>query len=332
MMAQAGYIFPLFACGNEMAQLDLNLNLLNTLDVLLQEQSVNRTAARFGISQAAVSVQLAKLRGHFADELLITQGRRLVKTPFAESLVAPVNELIRNARGIIGRRQSFDPATSDRVFHVNAGDIDSVILLPVVLQQLHDCAPGIQMHIHGTTCEPAKVDFFIRPHGLHDPALPACVLYEDYYCVLADARHPALATPLTVQAYFEQRHVVRHFGYNDAPSFEALTMARLGLERQPGPIVEYYSAIAPTLVGTRYFSTVPFHFAHEMTRLFPLKTAPLPFDFPRQALLLQWNSHVADNMAALWLKGLMLEVAAQRYGCPSATTSLHVGVGRESSL
>jgi LysR family nod box-dependent transcriptional activator len=300
-----------------MAQLDLNLNLLNTLDVLLQEESVNRTAARFGISQAAVSVQLAKLRVHFADELLVTKGRRLVKTPFAESLVAPIRELINNARSIIGLRQSFDPATSDRVFHINAGDIDSVILLPALLRHLHDSAPGIQVHVHGSTSEPAKIDFFIRPLGLHDPLLPACRLYEDHYCVLGDAAHPALAGTFSASAYFEQRHVVRHFGFSGAPSFEARTMARLGHARKAGPIVEYYSAIPPTLVGTRYLSTVPVHFAREMTRLFALKSVPLPFDFPGQTMLLQWNPHLDGNMAALWLKSVMLDVAIQRYGCLS---------------
>lgn len=296
-----------------MAQLDLNLNLLTTLDVLLAEESVNRTAARFGISQAAVSVQLAKLRAHFGDEILVIKGRRLIKTPFAESLVEPVRALISDARALIGLRQGFDPSTSSREFHIQAGDIDSVLLLSRAIRKLQYLAPDVVLHIHGTAKDREKMDFFIHPLGLHDEQLKSCTLYEDRYCVLADKGHPLIENSISVEDYFSQRHIVRHFGFDGAPSFEALTMSRLGYKRLPGPVVEFYTSIPYILSGTQYLSTVPEHFADEMVRLFQLKKVPLPFDFPEQILILQWDERISGDMAALWLKNLMLEVALELY-------------------
>jgi DNA-binding transcriptional LysR family regulator len=51
----------------------IDLNLLLHLDALLTERSVTRAATRVGISQSAMSHNLARLRELFSDELL-TRG------------------------------------------------------------------------------------------------------------------------------------------------------------------------------------------------------------------------------------------------------------------
>ncbi|WP_275235234.1 LysR family transcriptional regulator, partial [Pantoea ananatis] len=48
-----------------------DLNLLMTLNVLLQENSVSRTAQRLNLSQPSVSARLERLREWFNDPLLI---------------------------------------------------------------------------------------------------------------------------------------------------------------------------------------------------------------------------------------------------------------------
>lgn len=301
-----------------MGNLDLNLNLLATLDVLLSEGSVNRTAARFGVSQAAISVQLAKLRSHFGDDIFVPRGRRLVATPFAETLREPVRELIEQAQRVIGLRQGFDPATTGRDFHIHAGDIDSILLLSHVVRGLHEVAPNIRLFIHGSVAAASMIDFFIRPVGLHTPEYASCVLYTDHYCVLADAGHPALAGSVSHSDYFAANHIVRHAGHTGAPSFEAATMARLGNVRKVAQVVDHYGSIPPMLVGTRYLTTVPSYFARQMAESFPLKFVELPFEFPGQTILLQWHPHLAGDMAADWLRTFIVESASELYGCEQA--------------
>lgn len=90
----------------------LDLNLLRTTDVLLNENNVTRAAQRLNLSQPSVSIQLARLREIFADPLLMPGPRGMQPTARADELrqplraalaaleqaVAPVSPLIRPRR------------------------------------------------------------------------------------------------------------------------------------------------------------------------------------------------------------------------------------------
>src|SRR6516165_9212031 len=65
---------------------NLDLNLLVSLDALLQERSVSRAALRLGLSQPSLSAALARLRRHFRDDLLDRVGNHYELTPLAALL------------------------------------------------------------------------------------------------------------------------------------------------------------------------------------------------------------------------------------------------------
>ena len=60
----------------------VDLNLLVSLDVLIEEANVTRAAARLGVSQPGLSAQLARLRDLFGDPLLVPSesGRGMLPT------------------------------------------------------------------------------------------------------------------------------------------------------------------------------------------------------------------------------------------------------------
>lgn len=63
-----------------------DIGLLIALDALLEEESVTTAAQRLGISQPAMSAQLARLRALFNDPLLTASGRKLIPTARALEL------------------------------------------------------------------------------------------------------------------------------------------------------------------------------------------------------------------------------------------------------
>lgn len=64
----------------------INLNLLLALQALLEERSVTAAARRLGVTQSAMSRQLAQLRYIFADPLLVRVGNRQQLTERANFL------------------------------------------------------------------------------------------------------------------------------------------------------------------------------------------------------------------------------------------------------
>ncbi|MFA0605507.1 LysR family transcriptional regulator [Vibrio amylolyticus] len=86
----------------------LDLNLLKTLSVLLQEKNTNRTAERLNTSQPAVSRNLAKLRDQLGDPLFVRQSRGLKLTPKGEELADRLPKVLEDLSEALSGEQ-FSP-------------------------------------------------------------------------------------------------------------------------------------------------------------------------------------------------------------------------------
>ena len=121
----------------------LDLNLLVVLDKLLSLGNVSQTAQMLHMTQPAISMSLARLRAHFEDELLVQVGRKMVPTPFAESLRDKVREALSELEQIAMNRSGFDPATVSRTFSIVASDYVYQVFLTGALRGLHAQAPNV---------------------------------------------------------------------------------------------------------------------------------------------------------------------------------------------
>jgi hypothetical protein len=101
---------------------NLDMNLLVSLDALLQERSVSRAAERLGLSQPSLSASLARLRRHFRDDLLARVGNRYELTPLAAQLAEQTTSALAAVARVFASEPDFDPATSEREFTVLISD------------------------------------------------------------------------------------------------------------------------------------------------------------------------------------------------------------------
>jgi DNA-binding transcriptional LysR family regulator len=96
-----------------------DLNLLVTLEALLDEGSVTAAARRLHLSQSAVSAALDRLRTVFTDPLLVRVGNRMQATPFAKRLQGPIKTALasvsRGSTGPSSGRRQGSPSTCCRV-------------------------------------------------------------------------------------------------------------------------------------------------------------------------------------------------------------------------
>ena len=98
----------------------LDLNLLVTLDVLLDEGSVVGAAKRLQLSASAMSRALARLREVTGDPLLVRAGRGLVPTPRALQLRWNVRQVVIAAEAVLRPALKLDLLSLARTFSIRS--------------------------------------------------------------------------------------------------------------------------------------------------------------------------------------------------------------------
>jgi DNA-binding transcriptional LysR family regulator len=121
----------------------LDLNLLVTLDALIELKSVSSTAEHLNLTQSAVSGALKRLREYFNDELLARDGRSMVLTGKAQQLAPAIRAILLQVRSTITNPSEFDPATAVRCFTLGCSDYVAMIVGHDLALQVQNEAPGI---------------------------------------------------------------------------------------------------------------------------------------------------------------------------------------------
>lgn len=122
----------------------IDLNLLLTLQVLLEEGSVSGTADKLFLTQPAISKSLSRMREIFDDPLFTRSGRGLVPTPFALALKQPLDGILRDMAYLFVA-ETFDPATFKGEFIIAINEFMDMVLFPMLVEELSREAPGMHL-------------------------------------------------------------------------------------------------------------------------------------------------------------------------------------------
>lgn len=113
----------------------VDLKLLSTLQVLLEERNVTRAAERLHVSQPAMSKSLQKLKDIFADPLFERTAYGLIPTPKAEELAIKLPKLLEQFQQLM-EGDKFNPATCAKQFKLASPQVISENLLPPLIKHL----------------------------------------------------------------------------------------------------------------------------------------------------------------------------------------------------
>lgn len=128
----------------ELAKIDLNL--LNSLQVLLEEQNVSRAAERLFITQPAMSKTLSRLRDLFDDPLFTRSSHGMQPTPKALELATDLAGILQEITGLVSGTR-FDPATYSGEVTLALSEYIGVTLLPVLTHRLQSLAPLLNIRV-----------------------------------------------------------------------------------------------------------------------------------------------------------------------------------------
>jgi LysR family nod box-dependent transcriptional activator len=284
----------------------LDLNLLAALDALIEEQSVSAAARRLHLSQPAMSAALSRLREHLGDPLLVPFGKRMILTAHAERMAQPLREILSRVEVLTGP-SVFDPATSRRVFRINASDYIVTVLITPLVHRLSEEAPGVRLIILNpadrveATLERGDVDLLIMPQQFTSRQHPSIPLFVDTHVVVGWAGNPAMDAPMTEAVFFDHGHVVVEFGSLRHPAFAEEQMRQQGRPRRVEIVAASFSSVPGLLVVTRRLALMQKRLADRFARILPLKTAPPPVAFPEFREMIQHHQTRAEDEGLTWL-------------------------------
>ncbi len=302
----------------------LDLNLLVPLDVLLEERSVTRAAARLGLSQPALSGALARLRRHFDDPLLARSGNGYELTPLAVQLRRRTGVALDGVERVFASEPEFDPATSRRTFTVLASDYPMAVLGPRVAALARQQAPEVTLRLeqHSPAVIDAglealrSVDGLLLPHGvLFDP--PSVDLFTDTWVVLADGASDAVGDVLTMA---DAARLPWVFTYNSPAAFTGAgrQLQLLGAAPRVHVVVESFLALPFYVVGTDRLALVQRHLATHLARDERLRVMDCPWDVVPLVEALWWHPMHTEDPEHVWLRGLLTRAGRELQRPPGA--------------
>jgi LysR family transcriptional regulator, nod-box dependent transcriptional activator len=293
----------------------LDLNLLAVFDGLMHSRSVTATARQMNLSQPAMSAALARLRDYFGDPLLVSHGKRMYPTAFAESLLPQLRQCLGGVEALLATSAAFDPATSRRSFRIVASDYLVTAVIAPMQERLAIEAPGVCLRLSypdentGQQLGEGKVDLAINPREWLAPDNPAELLFEERHVVVGWAGNPLMEGPMDEKAFLGAGHVSVAIGGRVNASFADRHMALLGKVRRVEVEAASFATVPWLLLNTARIGVMHERLARAAARMFPIRIAPLPFAFPVMEEHVQFHHTRAQDEGLSWMKGKLREAS-----------------------
>ena len=288
----------------------IDLNLLTSLEALLEEANVTRAAKRLGVSQPAVSHSLRRLRDLLGDPLLVRTKQGMTATPRALDLRPAVRAALDAAETVLRAAPAFDPATAARTFTISMADQASFLLLPRLAERIAREAPGVVLDIRAAPLE-AIADvldlavgvFTDAPANVHDQEL----WRESFVCVLRK-NSAASRGPFDRKRYLALPHLlVAPRGTPGSPLDDAL--ARSGERRQIAMRVPHFLVAPHVIAATDLVWTAPASIARAFFDQLPLVIRDPPLRLDGFTVKMRWHARLHRDPGLAWLRDVLRDVA-----------------------
>jgi DNA-binding transcriptional LysR family regulator len=302
----------------------LDLNLLVSLDALLQERSVTRAATRMGLSQPALSASLARLRRHFGDELLTRVGNEYRLTPLAVQL----RDLARLALGGVERvftaQTEFDPASSTREFSLVMSDYGVAVLGDTLARLLAEEAPHARLRFIANT--PIAVDraeqvllssdLLVLPHGFISD-LSHRDLYRDEWVCLVSTDNVQVEDELTVEHLRTLPWVVTFHGPTAATP-AARQMRMRGIELNVQVVTENFLTVPALVAGSGRLALLQRRLVELLPLNLGLRALPPPVEVGQLVEAMWWHPAFDDDPEHTYLRDLVVRATKLAVGDAAA--------------
>ena len=291
---------------------DVDLNLLRTIQPLLEERHISRAAKRAFLSQPAMSRALNRLRDTFGDPLLVRSNGAYERTPRGERVLREIESIMRRLNAIV-HDQEFTPAQSRERFRVAMTDHGSTILLPKLLLRLRKEAPHSELMLSAVGPQTfddvgaGRIDLNICAEEV-PPTLESEIIFNlDFVCLVGSGQ-PVKSRRLTLKQYLQLPHAMiltgdGHQAMVDRP------LAALGLKRRVALRIPYFIPAVVAIAQTDLVLTVPRTLARMTARMAGLRMIEAPRELKPFPYFMSWHPRLTNEAAHAWLRELIRATA-----------------------
>lgn len=311
-----------------MHEIDLSrvdLNLLVIFEALLLERHVGRAAKRLSLSQSAASHALGRLRILFDDPLFVRNPRGIELSPRGRELAQPISDALAQMRVVLNPKTSFDPAKLHRVFTLAAHDYAMAVLMPSLITELREQAPGVDLRC--VSVHPAKVlegldrgelDFALGGFvGVHAERISRTQLFADKFVGVARRKHPLLRKGrMTLDDFVSVPHVVMAPGGTDRVDIDE-ALALRGLSRRVAVTTPSFLALPFIVEQADVIGVLPQRLASRAAESARLILFDLPIDVEPVTCSVLTLAPLATRPEAIWFIDMLRKAASNS---PPATS------------
>jgi DNA-binding transcriptional LysR family regulator len=236
----------------------------------------------------------------------------MLPTPRADTLIAPVRDVLFTFRHLAEGERPFDPRESKRAFRIAMTDASHITLLPRLLAAVRERAPGV-------TLEAGSINGDL-PAGLQSgdtalalgliPLLEAGFyqksLYEQDFICIARRGNPSVGKRLTRERYCDASHVAIVSGTGQALLENALKDA--AIERKVVLRLPGFLGLTGVIGASDLIVTLPRHIGETLAELAGLDVHDCPLPVARFTVKQHWHARFHTDPANRWLRQLCAEL------------------------
>ncbi len=291
-----------------------DLNLLQTLAVLLEERNVTRAATRCFLSQPAMSRALERLRETFGDELLIRGGRGYERTARGERLLKELESLLPKLELLL-KGEKFDPALSQERFQVMMTDHACVVVLPDLIRRLRGAAPESRLEVvpwhdrRFDDLEAGRLELLLDVAEAPARLESEILFTDDVVCVVA-SDHAIGARRLTLDQYLKHRHVVVNALAGQQTAVDR-PLGDLALKREIGLVIPFFAAAFLAVAQSNMILTVPKRMALKLAESAAVRLVQAPRELKRFKYKMTWHPRSTADPALQWFRAQVRAVAKE---------------------
>jgi DNA-binding transcriptional LysR family regulator len=285
----------------------LDGRVLAVLRELQRTGNVSHAAQNLGLSQSAVSMSLARLRRHFNDPLFVRTSRGMEPTPYAADLFVELEQASERLEAALGHRPSFDPSTSDRMFHLVTADLSQVTILAPLAKRLAEVAPRIRIDLRFLSAdlprllESGEVDLAVASIPQMGAGFCQQRLFASQFQCAVREGHPRVKGNLTLTNFQTESHISVTTPGTAYESLEKELHARK-IRRTIGMRIPSYFGINTIIAATDYLVIVPGWFSRILAESPGIRLLPLPFSIPEYTVTLNWHERYTRDPGHHWLR------------------------------